>query len=270
MAQLCRRLVASPWLVLTFFFVCVPCPQACATCCTSRSCSAACPPVPCRPCWPSSRACTAPSRSAAPPWTCSCCCTRASTCWPRPRTTSSHPPQGPSPCRTVRAILQYLPKLSGYQNPHGHAFTLLGDVAILIFHECSVFHAAAWVSSWGCTLEALATAARDPRLGVRCHALSLLTEALLDKQSTYIDSINRVDCMALIWLLGWQASVWVRRTSAASLLRWRSLWPSLPTPPRQRPQSLTTQVGAISKHHECLDVWWTDVISSWLYESGSF
>lgn len=42
---------------------------------------------------------------------------------------------------------------------------------------------AAWVACWSSTLDALATAARDPRLGVRCHALYLLTEALLDKQS---------------------------------------------------------------------------------------
>jgi hypothetical protein len=70
------------------------------------------------------------------------------------------------------------------------------------FTYVSVLAAAAWVSSWGCTLEALATAARDPRLGVRCHALSLLTEALLDKQSTYLNTLNWVDCMALMWLLG--------------------------------------------------------------------
>jgi hypothetical protein len=42
-----------------------------------------------------------------------------------------------------------------------------------------------WAKCWSSVLEALASAARDQRLGVRCHALCLLTETLIDMQSTF-------------------------------------------------------------------------------------
>ena len=44
----------------------------------------------------------------------------------------------------------------------------------------------AWPLAWAAVLDALAAAGRDPRLAVRCHALTLLTEALLDQQSRHV------------------------------------------------------------------------------------
>jgi hypothetical protein len=46
--------------------------------------------------------------------------------------------------------------------------------------------AEAWPLAWAAVLDALAAAGRDPRLAVRCHALTLLTEALLDQQSRHV------------------------------------------------------------------------------------
>ncbi len=88
--------------------------------------------------------------------------------------------------------------------------------------------AEAWPLAWAAVLSALAAAAGDPRLAVRCHALTLLAEALLDQQS------RRVGGPALARALG-EIAVPLARLVVAT--------PAAATRPYHPPFSLPQQQG---------------------------